>query len=154
MRWDDFKPSDHVEDRRGGNDDGPQLGFPMPTGGGGGRSLGLGTIVVLGLLGYAIGVDPRLLIQGAEMLSGGGQSISFENPSQTPRRAPSSKPQDDMGRFASAILGNTEEVWTAVLPDQVQIKYKPPRMVLFAGATRSGCGAAQSAMGPFYTPRE
>jgi hypothetical protein len=57
-----------------------------------------------------------------------------------------------MGRFASAVLGNTEDVWKDLLPKQVNKQYTPPRMVLFSGATRSRCGAAQSAMGPFYCP--
>jgi predicted metalloprotease len=57
-----------------------------------------------------------------------------------------------MGRFASAILGNTEDVWKEVLPKQVNREYRPPKMVLFSGATRSRCGAASSAMGPFYCP--
>ncbi|MDJ1157823.1 neutral zinc metallopeptidase [Chelatococcus sp. SYSU_G07232] len=145
MRWDDFRRSDNVEDRRG---DGPGGGFGIPMGGRGG--LGLGTIVVLGLLGWALGIDPRILIGGAEMLSGGGQQT--QQMPQRPGRA--GAPQDQMGQFAAAILGNTEDVWKVVLPQQLRIAYAPPRMVLFSGATRSGCGAAQAAMGPFYCPRD
>ena len=75
MRWDDFRRSDNVDDRRedggGGFDTGGGLGggFGLPTGGGG---LGIGTILVLGLLGWALGIDPRILIGGAEILTGGG----------------------------------------------------------------------------------
>lgn len=139
MRWDDFRRSDNVEDRR---DQGGGFGIPM----GGRGGLGLGTIVVLGLIGWALGIDPRLLIGGAEMLSGGGQP----QVQQAPGKA--GAPQDQMGQFAAAILGNTEDVWKEVLPAQAGIQYKPPRMVLFSGATRSACGGAQSAMGPFYCP--
>ncbi|NIX76729.1 KPN_02809 family neutral zinc metallopeptidase [Microvirga terricola] len=134
MRWDDFRTSDNVEDRRG---------LPIPGGAGG---LGIGTIVVLGLLGWALGIDPRLLIGGAEMLSRQGE----QNYQQ--QQGKQGVPQDQMGRFASAILGNTEDVWKDVLPTQTDRQYKPPKLVLFSGATRSGCGAAQSAMGPFYCP--
>ncbi|CAH1668565.1 MAG: neutral zinc metallopeptidase [Chelatococcus sp.] len=144
MRWDDFRRSDNVEDRRGGGGG----GFRIPTGGRGGR-LGIGTIVVLGLLGWALGIDPRLLITGAEMLSGGGGGYSEPAPQQTGR---SGQPQDREGQFASAILGNTEDVWKVVLPQQVGVNYQAPRMVLFSGITRSGCGTAQSATGPFYCP--
>ncbi|CAH1666077.1 KPN_02809 family neutral zinc metallopeptidase [Chelatococcus asaccharovorans] len=143
MRWDDFRRSDNVEDRRGGGGG----GFRVPTGGRGGR-LGIGTIVVLGLLGWALGIDPRLLITGAEMLSGGSE-YSEPAPQQTGR---SGQPQDRDGQFASAILGNTEDVWKVVLPQQVDVNYQVPRMVLFSGGTRSGCGIAQSATGPFYCP--
>ena len=67
MRLDDLPRSDNVEDRRG--QDAGAGGFRVPGGRGG---LGIGTIVVLGLIGYWLGIDPRLLIGGAEILSGGG----------------------------------------------------------------------------------
>lgn len=135
MRWDDFRTSSNVEDRRG---------LPVPGGAGG---LGIGTVVVLGLVGWALGIDPRLLIGGAEMLSGGGDSSSYQQ-----QQGRQGTPDDKAGRFAAAILGNTEDVWKVVLPAQTNRSYEPPKMVLFSGATRSGCGAAQSAMGPFYCP--
>jgi predicted metalloprotease len=133
MRWEDFRASTNVEDRRG-------MGMP-----GGAGGLGIGTIVVLGLIGWALGIDPRILIGGAEMMAGGGGGYEQQ-------QGRSGTPTDDAGRFAAAILGNTEDVWKQVLPAQVNRDYRPPKMVLFSGATRSGCGAAQSAMGPFYCP--
>jgi predicted metalloprotease len=148
MRWDDFRRSDNIEDRR---DDGPGgfggSGIGIPVGGRGG--LGIGTIIVLGLVGWALGIDPRLLIGGAEMMSGSRQQYEEQAPS---RSRPTGQPQDQGGQFAAAILGNTEDVWKVQLPQQMQTDYKNPRLVLFSGATRSGCGAAQSAMGPFYCP--
>src|SRR6266545_5805556 len=102
MRWEDFRRSDNIEDRRdedGGSGGG---GFGMPVGAGG---LGIGTIVVLGLIGWALGIDPRLLIGGAEVLGGGGQTY------QAPRDAPArhtGKPSDQSGDFVAAILGDTE----------------------------------------------
>jgi predicted metalloprotease len=134
MRWDQFRTSSNVEDRRG-------MGMP-----GGAGGLGIGTIVILGLIGWALGIDPRLLIGGAEMMAGGGSG------SQQQQQGRQGAPQDEMGRFASAILGNTEDVWKTVLPQQANKQYQEPKLVLFSGATRSGCGAAQSAMGPFYCP--
>jgi predicted metalloprotease len=140
MRWDEFRTSDNVEDRRGQGGGG---GFGIPMGGGG---LGIGTILVLGVVGWALGIDPRLLIGGAEMIQHrGGQT----------QQAPTGRtgaPQDDTGRFAAAVLGNTEDVWKEVLPAQANRQYTPTRMVLYSRGTRSGCGAAQSAMGPFYCP--
>jgi predicted metalloprotease len=144
MRWEDFRTSDYLEDRRG--DGGGGGGFGIPVGRGG---LGIGTMIILGILGWALGIDPRILISGVEMMAGGG-SPGYEQPSQAPRRQ--GPPQDQMGRFAAAILGNTEDVFNDILPKQVNKAYKPPRMVLFSGGTRSRCGAAQSAMGPFYCP--
>jgi predicted metalloprotease len=135
MRWEDFRTSSNVEDRRG-------MGMP-----GGAGGLGIGTIVILGLVGWALGIDPRVLIGGAEMIAGGGGSGY-----QQQQQGRQGTPQDEAGRFAAAILGNTEDVWKTVLPQQVNRQYQPPKLVLFSGATRSGCGGAQSAMGPFYCP--
>lgn len=133
MKWDGFRTSSNVEDRRGSS-------FPGGRGG-----LGLGTVVVLGLVGYFLGIDPRLLIGGAEMLTGGGSSGQQENVRQ-------GAPNDETGKFAAAILGNTEDVWKVVFPKQLNANYPSPKMVLFSGSTKSGCGYAQSAMGPFYCP--
>jgi len=133
MRWEDFRTSSNVEDRRG-------MGMP-----GGAGGLGIGAMVILGLVGWALGIDPRILIGGAEMMTGGGSGYQQQQGRQ-------GAPQDEAGRFAAAILGNTEDVWKTVLPQQANIQYKQPKLVLFSGSTRSGCGGAQSAMGPFYCP--
>ena len=69
MRYDDFRHSDNIDDRRDDSGGGMGGGMGIPMGGGGG--LGIGTIIVLGLLGYAFGIDPRILIGGAEILTGG-----------------------------------------------------------------------------------
>ena len=141
MRWEDFRASDNVEDRRGGG------GGGMPGGVGG---LGIGGVVVLTLIGWAFGIDPRVLISGVEQMQGGGRAPT----EQSQPRGQGGQPTDEMGRFAAAILGNTEDVWKTVLPQQVNRQYQPPKLVLFSRATRSGCGAASSQMGPFYCPRD
>jgi uncharacterized protein len=61
-------------------------------------------------------------------------------------------PSDDMGQFVAAILAANETVWSEVLPQQKNIQYVKPKLVLYSGRTASGCGGAQSAMGPFYCP--
>ena len=141
MRWDDFRSSGNVEDRRG-------------MGGGGGLArgggLGIGAVMILTLVGWALGIDPRLLIGGAEMVAGGGSGYSQQQQPQP--RGQAGAPQDEGGRFVAAILGNTEDVWREQLPKQVNRQYVDPKLVIFSGQTRSGCGAAQSAMGPFYCP--
>jgi predicted metalloprotease len=50
------------------------------------------------------------------------------------------------------VLRSTEDVWSEQLAQAAQHPYKKPPLVMFSGATRSGCGSAQSAMGPFYCP--
>src|ERR1700694_3475249 len=149
MRYDDFRRSDDIEDRR--DDSGGGMGggrFCLPMGGGG---LGIGTIIVLGLVGYAFGIDPRILIGGAEILTGGGQAPTV----QTDRRsgpAKSGAPKDEMGSMISGILGEIDDRWSEIFQASGQT-YTGPRIVLFRNATNGGrCGMAQAAMGPFYCP--
>jgi predicted metalloprotease len=154
MRWEDFRQSENIEDRRGGNDDGGGGGgFSIPMGGGG---LGMGTLIILGLVGWMLGIDPRILIGGAEMIGGGGTPrVQQQQPQQQAGRPPGGgAPTDQVGRFVASVVGNVEDVWTEVLPAQKGIKFTPAPLVLFEGQTRSGCGAAQSAMGPFYCPND
>jgi predicted metalloprotease len=158
MRWEDFRRSDNVEDRRAegpeGGYSGPGYGLPIGAGG-----LSIGTIVVLGLIGWALGIDPRLLIGGAEILTGGGPRT--EMPYQVPRDAPprtnaphgarQARPDDPTAQFVAAVLGDTEDRWGEIFQKAGQ-HYIPPRLVLFSRITRSACGMAQAAMGPFYCP--
>jgi len=130
MRLDELPTSDRIEDRRG-----------LTTSRAG---IGVGTVVVLGLIGWALGIDPRLLIGGAEMMSRSGQT-------QQQTEVGTGTPSDEMGHFVSAILGSAEAEWKEVF-DQAGKTYKPPTLVMFTGATQSGCGFARSAMGPFYCP--
>src|SRR6516165_3424608 len=149
MRLDQLPRSDNVEDRR--SEDGG-AGFRIPGGRGG---LGIGTIIVLGLVGYWLGIDPSVLIGGAEILSGGGSSQQQSNPG--PRDSAGARdtgaPSDQMGQFVSAVLGGTETQWQKIFA-QYGKNYTPPTLVMFSGATRSACGSAQSAMGPFYCPND
>ena len=146
MRWEDFRSSDNVEDRRGEGGGGGG-GFP----GGGAGGLGIGTIVILCIIGWVTGINPAILIGGAEQMSGGGQPRQERVDPQTQAQR-KTKPADESGRFAAAILGNTEDVWKEILPNQTGKQYRPTGMVLYTGGTRSGCGSAQAAMGPFYCP--
>jgi len=152
MRYDDFRRSDDVEDRRddsGGGMGGGGGGFGFPMGGG---RLGIGTVVVLGLIGWAVGIDPRILIGGAEILTGGGGQIpgyqSDRSSTQTKRGAPT----DEMGSMIAGVLGEIDDRWDEIFSASGRT-YKGPRIVLFRNATNGGrCGMAQSAMGPFYCP--
>src|SRR5262245_65899823 len=104
MRLDELPRSDNVEDRRS-EDTG--AGFRIPGGRGG---LGIGTIIVLGLVGYWLGIDPSVLIGGAEILTGGGssQQQSYPAPGESSSARHTGAPSDQMGGFVSAVLGSTE----------------------------------------------
>jgi predicted metalloprotease len=136
MKWEGNRESDNVEDRRdGGGGGGSFLG---------GRSIGVGTIVIALVGGWVLGINP-LTILG--VLSGDGM------PAQMQTQGPAHKPpaDDKMAKFVSTVLADTEDVWTNVFR-QAGSNYKEPRLVLFRGATPTACGTGQSAMGPFYCP--
>jgi len=141
MKWEGNRQSDNVEDRR---DDGPSMGgggFSF----GGGRSIGVGTIVIALVAGWVFGINP-LTILGA--LSGGGlpeEPVAQQGPAHRP-------PADDkMAAFVSTVLADTEDVWKAQFAAQGD-SYREPKLVLFRGATPTACGTGQAAMGPFYCP--
>jgi predicted metalloprotease len=138
MRWEDFRRSGNVEDRRGGG-----LGIRGRAGG-----LGIGSLIILALIGWMFGIDPRVLIGGAEMVTRGPDP--YEQQAQNERGSP---PSDEAGAFVAAVLGDTEDRWKEVFQAAGR-RYDPPRLVMFSGMTRSACGMAQAAMGPFYCPND
>jgi uncharacterized protein len=149
MRWEDLEQSSNIEDRRG--EGGYVGGGGMPIGGGG---LGLGTIVVIALIGWGVfGINPLQMIG---MLSGGGgyqQSYPQQRPSNMQARR-TGTPNDQIGNFVSRILGSTEVEWKDIFAKDGQT-YRPPILVMYSGSTDAACGgAARSAMGPFYCPAD
>ncbi len=141
MKWEGNRQSENVEDRR---DEGPAMG-----GGGfrfgGGRGIGLGTIVIALVAGWIFGINPLTLLG---VLSGGGmpeQATVQQGPAQRP-------PADDkMAAFVSTVLADTEDVWRSQFQAQ-GASYRDPKLVLFRGAVPTACGTGQAAMGPFYCP--
>jgi predicted metalloprotease len=138
MRWEGNRESDNVEDRR---DEGGGGGFSF-----GGGSLGIGAIVIALVGGAIFGINPLTILS---MLSGGG------GPAPQVQQAPAHRPpaDDRSAKFVSVVLADTEDVWTQIFK-QGGATYHPPKLDLFRGAIRTGCGAGQSAMGPFYCPAD
>ena len=136
MRWEGNRESSNVEDHRAGGGGG---GFGL-----GGRSIGIGTIVIALVGGAIFGINP-LTILG--ILSGGG-------PAPQVQQAPQAPPADDrMAKFVSTVLADTEDVWKQLFT-QGGAAYREPRLALFRGAIQTACGQGQSAMGPFYCPAD
>lgn len=136
MRWGDLRRSGNVEDRRG-------------MGGGGGMrrgGLGIGALIIVGLIAWATGIDPRIIMGGMEMIQGPGTE-------QTQQAGKQGTPDDEIGQFMASVLGSTEDVWTKIFQDNGKT-YQEPRLVLFSGMTPSACGMGQAAMGPFYCPQD
>ncbi|HTS91467.1 MAG TPA: neutral zinc metallopeptidase [Stellaceae bacterium] len=144
MRWDDFRRSDNIEDRRGDGSGGGMLpgGGGLPIRGG---HIGIGGLLVLLVLGWILGINPLALLGGADFDDGGQ---TYQAPSGS-----TGTPQDQMAQFVAAVLGDTEDRWTEIFRANGR-NYIPPKLVLFSSVTRSACGTAQSAMGPFYCPND
>jgi len=124
MRLDRERESSNIEDRRG-------QGFS-------GRGLGIGGVIIA-LVAMYFGVDPGLV---TSLLESG------------PTQEASAPPTDDpASRFVARVLGSTEDVWHNIF-QQSGGDYREPKLVLFNGATPTACGTGQSAMGPFYCPRD
>ena len=147
MRFGGRRTSSNVEQgESGGGFGGGGLG------GGGGMLLGLvfsrfgiGGVIVLVLIMFVIGGNPL-------GLTGGGQpAVSPRESSQSSKSAADVCAADPTIQFACQVLASTEDRWGELFTEAGS-RYEPPRMVVYDSNTRSGCGSAQSAMGPFYCP--
>lgn len=107
--------------------------------GGAKAGLGIGGIVLVALLTWIFGGDPTSILKNAEL-----PSITSNGQAYTPTAE-----EEELATFASQILAGTEDVWTAEFAKMGRT-YTPPKMVLFHGSVRSGCGGATSSSGPFY----
>ena len=134
MRLDDLRPSDNVEDRRGGGGFGG-FGPRMVFGGG-----GLGMVVIL-LLSLFFGVDPSQLLNGG---------AGFE-PQTQQQAGPRSDDADY--EFARRVIGSAEDIWQPLLRDH-GVRYAPATFTAYDYATPTGCGTGQSSAGPFYCPSD
>lgn len=147
MRWEDREQSNNVEDRRGNSNNG----------GGGMRGMpSMGTImfmwpiiqrllrtkfgwaiIAVGAVAYFSGFNPL------SSITGGGHTTTTVD----------QKADDKQAKFIATVLHDTEAVWKDIFK-QYGATYKEPKMVLYRGATKSGCGQASSQMGPFYCPAD
>ena len=148
MKWENNRRSSNVEDKR--SQSGVNLG-----GGRGGNSMALllpvvkmliGTkigriVLVVGVVAYFMGFNPLAL------LNMGGTSSTSSN------QVVNQEVDDKNAQFVSAVLAQTEDIWTKVFA-QYGSKYSEPKLVLFRNSVKSGCGFASSQTGPFYCPAD
>ena len=154
MRLDDLDPSKNVRDQgRGG-------GRSFGGGGGGGGGIGLLLSFLPMLLGRKLGCGTILLIGGAALafmyFSGGGLQLAdgtgaggFQSESSGSNVACDTAEE----RFACQVLASTEQTWSKLFQANGQT-YRPTTLTFYQQSGQSGCGAAQSAMGPFYCPAD
>lgn len=111
---------------------------------GGGAGLGIGGALLILAFALITGKDPRALLQ---LLSQVQESVPEAS------LPPAGPPTDELGKFASVVLADTESAWGATFSAEGR-SYQAPRMVLFSRAVRSACGTASAAVGPFYCPSD
>ncbi len=148
MRLDDYRDSDNVADQRGQS-------FGGGGGGGGlpglalmiGSRFGIGGIVVVAIGLMLFGMNPL------SMLGGGQVAGPAQQTRVTQAGADKACAVDEASRFSCRVLASTEDTWGRIFAESGQ-KYTPATLVFYAGNGQSGCGAAQSAMGPFYCPSD
>lgn len=167
MRYDDQdRESKNVEDRRaqgGGGFPGMGEGMRIPIGGGG---MSFTTMLIIGAVMLLFGMNPLDLLRN--MGQGGGGAINIplpeqgqtgarggDNPFRLPGGTQAQVPaaDDDMKKFVSRVLADTENVWGRVFQAMGKT-YEEPPLVMYRGATRTACGQGQTAMGPFYCPND
>jgi predicted metalloprotease len=130
MRWEGGEEGGNVEDRRG-------MG-PVGIGG------GVGVIgVIVALIGYFVfGIDPRSILSAEQQVA-----------PQAEQQGAQGAPKDAQGRFANVVFTSVNKTWAAEF-QRAGRTYEPPTLVLYEQSTVTGCGIGQTAMGPFYCPRD
>ncbi len=140
MKWTPGGESQDVEDRRDEDSSGGGGGFQF-----GGMHIGIGGAVVLLVLSLVFKQNFFAL------LGGGGPASAPVATRPDPTRTAAEKP---LVQFISFVLDDTQKNWEQILPDQAGKQYRHAKLVLFRNYTQSGCGAAESATGPFYCPED
>jgi predicted metalloprotease len=140
MRWTRGERSENIEDRRGESGGG---GFPI---GAGISGLGIGGFLLLVVFSLVTGQNFFSLLGGESGdVSSTGDSFEHHLPQRT------SPQEEELVDFVSFVLDDVQQTWSRTLPTQGQ-PYRDAKLVLFTDTISSGCGFAQSAMGPFYCP--
>ena len=142
MKWEGNRESDNVEDRRGGSSGGGGAGML------GGRSIGIGTIVIALVGGWIFGINPLTILGVLGGGEGGAPQVQVQ---QAPEQ--NTVADDPQKKFVKTLLADTEDVWRDIFT-KGGATYRDPKLVLFRGATPTACGQGQAAMGPFYCPAD
>ena len=130
MRWKGRQTSSNVEDRRG------RRGRVV------GGSIGVGTIIFFIAYTLLTGEAPTEMLQQNQPAPSGQTQTTGHNPN------------DELAEFAKVVFKDTEDVWSKVFKDELQARYRYPKLVLYSGSTPAACGMASSATGPFYCPAD
>ena len=147
MKWEDNRRSSNVEDKRGesgmnfGSNQKGSMMMLLPI-----IKMLIGTkigriVLGIGVIAYFMGYNPLALLSLGETSNASTNQVV------------NSEKDDKNAQFVSAVLAQTEDIWTEVFKKHGAI-YKQPKLVLFRNSVKSACGSASSATGPFYCPSD
>jgi len=142
MKWEDNRRSSNVEDKRGesgmnfGSNQKGSMMMLLPI-----IKMLIGTkigriVLGIGVIAYFMGYNPLTLLSLGETSNASSTQVI------------NSEKDDKNAQFVSAVLAQTEDIWTEVFKKHGAI-YKQPKLVLFRNSVKSACGSASSATGPF-----
>ena len=129
MKWTNDR-SENVDDRRGSG------GGGMLVGG------GLGTLIIAAII-FFLGGDPSAIL-ASNMGSTSSTATEQRDLSQS---------ELQVREFVSMVTAENEQTWNKIFNEN-GMQFRPAKVVIFESVTQSGCGTAQSAMGPFYCPAD
>jgi len=132
MKWLGRRESGNMEDRRSIS------GGKVAIGGG---AIGLIILLINAFMG---GDSSQLLNEVQQQMQQSGNQTEA---------APLSKEDEEMGKFVSVVLADTEDVWHKIFEEN-GMQYEEPKLVLFRNSVETACGGASSASGPFYCPAD
>jgi uncharacterized protein len=140
VRWTRGERSRDIEDRRDESPSGRGMGIRV------GGGIGLGGAVILLVLSLVFGQNFFALLDGGSDVSTGREGGAPSAPSRKARPV-----EEQLADFVSFVLDDVQDTWTREFL-RMGREYERARLVLFTDGTRSGCGFAESAAGPFYCP--
>ncbi|KMS59616.1 zinc metalloprotease [Novosphingobium barchaimii LL02] len=140
MRLTRFDPSNIRVSGGGGG------GFP----GGGGGKMGCGTIVIVLIGALVFGVDPGQMLGSLQNVQ---QQTSTSAPAAPPKTVEEYCTENAYATESCNALDSLNRTWQPLF-QKANISFEQPTLNFYKGGTRSGCGAAQSSMGPFYCPAD
>jgi predicted metalloprotease len=129
MRWKGRQKSSNVEDRRSGR--GRVVG----------GTIGVGTIIFFIAYTLLTGEAPTEILQQTQPQVQQNQGEAHDK-------------NDELADFAKVVFKDTEDVWDKIFREQLNARYRYPKLVLYSGSTPAACGMASSATGPFYCPAD
>ena len=149
MKWEDNRRSSNVEDRRNespsnfGSKQNNSMMMLLPI-----VKMLIGTkigriVLIVGVIAYFMGFNPLALLDMDTTTQNNTSSSQVIN----------TQKDDKSAQFVSAVLAQTEDIWTDVFK-KYNANYVEPKLVLFRNSVKSGCGFASSQTGPFYCPAD